>query len=299
MSTTTDLGAFLRTRRSRLRPEDVGLPDLGGRRRVAGLRREEIAQLAGVSVDYYVRIEQGRASHPSPAVLDALARALRLDEDETRHLHQLGGPRPAARSGDRPGPPARQQVRPMLRRLLGELRDVPAIVMGRRMDVLAWNPAARALLGDYGALAPAERNIPRITFLDPASRELFADWTACARENVAYLHLEAGRHPDDPQLASLIGELSLKSEDFRRWWAEHPVQDKTSGIKRFHHPLVGDLHLTYETLRVADDPDQALITYAAEPHTPSHDALHMLLSWTASPAGTAAPRAARRDRLPD
>ncbi|MBZ6475294.1 helix-turn-helix transcriptional regulator [Streptomyces griseocarneus] len=286
MSTTIDLGAFLRTRRSRLRPQDVALPDFGGRRRVAGLRREEIAQLAGVSVDYYIRMEQGRAPNPSSAVLDALARALRLDEDETRHLHRLGQPRPATRHTPRPRP-GQQQVRPMLRRLLDELRDVPAMVMGRRMDVLAWNTAASALLGDYAALEPAERNIPRITFLDPASRDLFADWSTCARENVAYLRLEAGRHPDDPELAGLIGELSVKSADFRRWWAEHPVQDKTSGTKRFHHPLVGDLTLTYDTLRAADDPDQALITYTAEPHTPSHDALRMLLTWTTPTPTTA------------
>lgn len=172
----------------------------------------------------------------------------------------------------------------MLQRLLDELKDIPAMVMAD-MDILAWNPAAAALFGDYAAVDPAERNIARITFLDPASRDLYADWSSCARENVAYLHLEAGRnHPSDPRLAHLIGELSLKSEDFRRWWAEHPVQDKTSGIKRFHHPLVGDLELTYETLRAADDPDQALITYAAQPDTSSHDALHMLLAWTAPTA---------------
>ncbi|WP_441249702.1 helix-turn-helix transcriptional regulator [Kitasatospora sp. McL0602] len=287
MSTTTGLGAFLRTRRSRLRPEDVAVPDFGGRRRVSGLRREELAQLAGVSVDYYTRMEQGRVSNPSAAVLGALARALRLDEDESRHLHRLAQPGPAAPRDPRPRP-ERQQVRPMLRRLLEELRDVPALVMGRRMDVLAWNAAACALLGDYAALKPAERNIARMTFLNPASRELFADWTACARENVAYLHLEAGLHPDDPQLASLIGELSMKSEDFRRWWAEHPVQDKTSGIKRFHHPVVGDLELTYETLRVADDPGQALITYAAAPDSPSHDALRVLLAWAAPSAAASA-----------
>ncbi|MEU1312443.1 helix-turn-helix transcriptional regulator [Streptomyces cinnamoneus] len=286
MTTAIDLGAFLRTRRSRLRPQDVALPDFGGRRRVAGLRREEIAQLAGVSVDYYIRIEQGRAPNPSPEVLNALARALFLDEDERQHLHRLAQPRPATRPSHRPRY-EQQQARPMLRRLLEELRDVPALVMGRRMDVLAWNTAACALLGNYAALEPAERNIPRITFLDPASRSLFTNWAACARENVAYLRWEAGRYPDDPQLASLIGELSLKSEDFCRWWAEHPVQDKTSGTKRFHHPLVGDLTLTYETLRAADDPDQALITYAAAPRTPSHDALKMLLAWTAPTAATA------------
>ncbi|WP_369184739.1 helix-turn-helix transcriptional regulator [Streptomyces sp. Y1] len=276
MSTAISMSEFLRTRRSLLHPADVDLPDYGGRRRVAGLRREEIAQLAGVSVDYYTRMEQGRVPNPSDAVLDALARALQLDEDEIRHLHRLARPQPPLRREARP-----QGVRPMVRRLLDELTDVPAVVMGRHMDILAWNPAACALFGDYAALDPAERNIARITFLDETTRELYADWTSCARENVAYLHLEAGRYPDDPQLASLIGELSMKSEDFRRWWAEHPVQDKTSGTKRFHHPVVGDLELAYDTLRAADDPDQALVTYAAEPDTPSHDALRMLIAWAA------------------
>lgn len=291
MNRTIDLGGFLRARRSRLRPEDVSLPDYGGRRRVAGLRREEIAQLAGVSVDYYTRMEQGRVPSPSAAVVDALARALHLDEDETRHLHRLAQPRPAARQADWPSP----EVRPMLRLMLRELRDFPAVVMGRRMSVLAWNEAAAALLGDFAVREPAERNLARITFLDPAARELYADWTACARENVAYLRLEAGRHPDDPLLADLIGELSARSEDFRRWWAEHPVQDKTAGTKRFRHPVVGDLDLAYETLRVADDPDQALITYAAAPGTPSHDALRVLLAWNAS-ARDVAPHAGAGSR---
>ncbi|MER5511958.1 helix-turn-helix transcriptional regulator [Streptomyces sp. NPDC002766] len=278
MSTAINLGEFLRTRRSLLHPEDVALPDFGGQRRVAGLRREEIAQLAGVSVDYYTRMEQGRVPNPSGAVLDALARALRLDGDATRHLHRLARPQFAARHV--PRCQARpQRVRPMLQRLLDDLVDMPAMVMGRRMDILAWNTAAVALFGDYAALDRAERNIARITFLDETSRELYADWTSCARENVAYLHLDAGRHPEDPRLASLIGELSMRSEDFRRWWAEHPVQDKTSGTKRFRHPVVGDLELAYETLRAADDPDQALITYAAEPGSPSHDGLRMLLAW--------------------
>ncbi|MFI8535001.1 helix-turn-helix transcriptional regulator [Streptomyces aquilus] len=278
MSTAINLGGFLRTRRSLLHPEDVALPDFGGQRRVAGLRREEIAQLAGVSVDYYTRMEQGRVPNPSGAVLDALARALQLDEDAARHLHRLARPQSVTRHV--PPPQARpQRVRPMLQRLLDDLVGTPALVMGRRMDILAWNTAACALFGDYAALDRAERNIARITFLDETSRALYADWTSCARENVAYLHLDAGRHPEDPRLASLIGELSMKSEDFRRWWAEHPVQDKTSGTKRFHHPVVGDLELAYETLRPADDPEQALITYAAEPGSASHDALRMLLAW--------------------
>ncbi|MFD3472480.1 helix-turn-helix transcriptional regulator [Streptomyces sp. NPDC058682] len=278
MSTAINMGEFLRTRRALLHPEDVALPDFGGRRRVAGLRREEIAQLAGVSVDYYTRMEQGRVPNPSGAVLDALARALRLDGDATRHLHRLARSQSSVRNVPRRQAQP-QRVRPMLQRLLDDLVDIPAMVMGRRMDVLAWNTAAVALFGDYAALDRAERNIARITFLDETSRELYADWPSCARGNVAYLHLDAGRHPEDPQLASLIGELSMKSADFRRWWAEHPVQDKTSGTKRFHHPVVGDLELAYETLCAADDPDQALITYAAEPGSPSHDALRMLLAW--------------------
>jgi transcriptional regulator with XRE-family HTH domain len=288
MTSASPLSDFLRTRRARLRPRDVSLADFGGTRRVAGLRREEIAQLAGVSVDYYTRMEQGRVPSPSGAVLDALARALRLSVDEARHLHQLarlpGFARPVGR------PAGGQQVRPLLQRLLAELTGAPAVVMGERMDILAWNPAACALFGDYAALEPAERNIARITFLDPASRELYAEWDSCARENVAYLRLEAGRRPGDQLLARLVNELSVKSEDFRRWWAEHPVQDKTSGVKRFHHRVVGDLELSYETLRSADDPGQALITYAAEPGAPSHDALSMLLSWTAAVTSDNEPR---------
>ncbi|GAA2135546.1 helix-turn-helix transcriptional regulator [Kitasatospora kazusensis] len=280
MTTTTALRDFLRSRRARLLPRDVGLPDFGGRRRVAGLRREELAQLAGVSVDYYTRLEQGRVGNASPAVLDALARALRLDADETRHLHRIARPAaargPAGRRAARP-----QRVRPMLRVLLESLDGLPALVMGRRMEVLAWNRAASALLGDFDTAEPAARNIARITFLAPGSRTLYADWDACARENVAYLSMEAGRHPDDPELTALIGELAVKSPEFRTWWAEHPVQDKASGTKGFRHPVVGDLELFYETLRAVDDPTQALITYAPEPGSPSEDALRLLLAWTA------------------
>jgi transcriptional regulator with XRE-family HTH domain len=274
----TGLSAFLRSRRALLHPRDVALPE-NGARRVSGLRREEIAQLSGVSVDYYTRMEQGRVAHPSRSILDALARALRLDADEIQHLYRLAETQDAPKATQ----PLPQRVRPLLQRLLDGLPDLPAMVMGRRMDVLAWNPAASALFGNYGALRPAERNIARITFLDPTSRQLYGDWASCARENVAFLHLDAGRHPGDPQLAQLIGELSIQSPDFRRWWAQHPVQDKTSGLKRFCHPVVGELELAYETLRPADDPDQALITYAAEPGSSSEDALRLLLSWNAAP----------------
>ncbi|MEV7935192.1 MULTISPECIES: helix-turn-helix transcriptional regulator [unclassified Kitasatospora] len=278
MNLTSALSEFLRTRRAQLRPEDVDLPDYGGRRRVAGLRREELAHLAGVSVDYYTRLEQGRVGNPSEAVLDAVARALQLAPDESGHLHRLA--RPTRRAPRRRTAP--QQPRPSLLRLLDQLDHVPALVMGHRMDVLAWNRAAVALFGDYGALPVEDRNIARGTFLDPASRELYGDWTACARENVAFLHLEAGRRPHDPLLAELVGQLCVHSEEFRHLWAEHPVADKTSGRKLFHHPIAGPLDLAYDTLRPADDPDQALVTYTADPHTPSDDALRLLLSWSAS-----------------
>ncbi|GAB7185803.1 helix-turn-helix transcriptional regulator [Kitasatospora sp. Ki12] len=278
MNPTSALSEFLRTRRARLRPEDVDLPDYGGRRRVAGLRREELAHLAGVSVDYYTRLEQGRVGNPSQTVLDAVARALRLAPDESGHLHRLA--RPAPRPRRRPA--VRQQPRPSLLRLLDQLHDTPALVMGHRMDVLAWNRAATALFGDYGALPAEERNIARITFLDPSSRELYADWASCARENAAFLHLEAGRRPDDPLLAELVGQLCLRSEEFHHFWAEHPVADKTSGRKVFRHPVAGTLDLAYDTLRPADDPGQALVTYTPDPGTPSDDALRLLLSWAAS-----------------
>ncbi|MFF1902916.1 helix-turn-helix transcriptional regulator [Kitasatospora sp. NPDC058218] len=307
MSSPTALSEFLRSRRARLLPQEVGLPGAGSRRRVAGLRREEIAELAGVSVDYYTRMEQGRVRNASPAVLDALARALRLEEQETRHLHRIARPSGTTRRGGGSGAAAHpQRVRPMLQTLLRSLPELPALVMGQRMDVLAWNRAASALLGDFDALEPAARNIARITFLHPESRSLYADWEACARGNVAYLSLEAGRRPDDPRLRALIGELAVKSQEFRSWWAEHPVRDKTSGVKRFHHPVVGTLELSYETLRAADDPTQALITYAPEPGSPSEDALRLLLAWTApegrdatgaSPIGTTPTAARPEDRL--
>jgi transcriptional regulator with XRE-family HTH domain len=256
----TDLGEFLQSRRARLRPEEVGLPDYGTRRRVPGLRREELAQLAGVSADYYTRLEQGRGQHVSDAVLDAVAAALRLDDDERAHLRALARPprrraRPAAA-----GPP--QRVSSGLRQLLDTMGGVPAMVLGRRMDVLAWNRLCAAVGPDWSSMPAAARNVPRFVFLDePASRALYPDWRAIADESVAYLRLEAGRRPDDPRLSELVGELSVRNPEFARRWAEHPVREKTRGVKRIAHPLVGPLRLHYETLRLPDDQDQLLVTY--------------------------------------
>jgi len=265
-----ELGAFLRSRRARVPPEEVGLAH-PGRRRVPGLRREELAQLAGISADYYVRLEQGRGGHPSDGVLDAIARALSLDDAERAHLYDLARPARPRRRVSRP-----ERVRPELQLLLDALDRVPAFVLGRRMDVLAWNRLAAALLVDFGALPPGQRNTARLVFLDEGMRSKYPAWEQAARETVAHLRLLAGRHPDDPALMELIGELSMKSEDFRRWWARHDVREKTHGIKRMQHPLVGPLTLFYETLAPRGDPNQVLVTYVAEPGSASETALRLL-----------------------
>ncbi|MEV0231863.1 helix-turn-helix transcriptional regulator [Nonomuraea sp. NPDC050786] len=282
MDRRAELSTFLRTRRARISPDEVGLRSTG-RRRVPGLRREELAQLAGVSVDYYVRLEQGRAPGVSAEVLDAVANALRLDAAERAHLRDLSG---SGRRAARHAPPP-ERVRPGLRRLLEMARDVPAYIVGRRCDVLAWNHMACALFTDFGALPAEERNWGRMIFLNPGIQALYADWTIKAKETVSYLRLKAGAYPGDPVLAALVGELSMRSEDFRHWWAEHDVVDKTHGRKTFHHPLVGELTLDHETLRIADEPDQVLITYTAEAGSPSETALQLIGSWSTPLTGRA------------
>jgi transcriptional regulator with XRE-family HTH domain len=275
MADAAEMGEFLKARRAALDPAELGLPAGVTHRRVSGLRREELAQLAGISVDYYTRLEQGRARHVSDAVLDAVARALRLDQDEHNYLRNLAtGPRRRAR----PGRP--QRVRPELRVLLDAMA-VPAFVFGRNLDVLAWNPLGGAIAFDFAALAPEERNVARLFFLDPVARDLHPEWDEVCREVVANLRAEAGRRPDDPDLASLVGELSVRSERFRRLWARHTVREKAHGTKLIRNPIVGELDLRYETLRLPDDPDQALVTYTAEPGSASENALLLLASWSA------------------
>ncbi len=271
-----ELSQFLQSRRARLHPEDVGLDaEAAGPRRVPGLRREELAQLAGVSVDYYVRLEQGRQVNASDQVLDALARALNLDETEHAHLVALARPTAARRSPAIP----KQRVRRGTRLLLDGLTG-PAFILGPRLEVLATNRMARALLCDFDALPPRERNHARWVFLDPATRTLYADWERVARDNVAVLRLAAGRHPDDPELAALVGELSVKSDDFARWWAAHDVLRRSHGTKRFAHPVVGELTISYEALILPDDPEQTLFLYSVEPDSASEAALRLLDSWS-------------------
>ncbi|MEU0049753.1 helix-turn-helix transcriptional regulator [Streptomyces sp. NPDC006309] len=277
-----ELSEFLRSRRARLKPEDVGLPDFGRHRRVPGLRREELAQLAGVSVAYYTRLEQGNGKNVSSEVLGSIARALRLTDAEHAHLTHLAKPKahkkkPAARQ---------QQVRPALRQLLDTMDGVPAYVVGRRAEILAWNRMAAALFGDWAQLPPGERNWARLVFLCPEYRDLFVDWEQKAIDIVCALRMDAGCYPDDPRLSALVGELSVKSEEFRRLWATHDVKEKSHGVKHLHHPLVGALALNFESFRLTDGSDQSLITYHAEPASPSADSLRLLSSW-----GTDATRA--------
>jgi transcriptional regulator with XRE-family HTH domain len=290
MSHKAELGEFLRSRRARLRPEDAGLRTYGERRRVPGLRREELAQLAGVSADYYVRFEQGRTGNASDEVVNAVARALRLDADERAHLHRLVR---AAEAPDttRVSAPAAQEVRPGLRRLLESMPDTPAFVIGRRTDLLAWNPLFAALVADLDARPEADRNKARLVFLDSEVRERFVSWEAKARDLVAYLRLDAGRHPGDPAFAALIEELSDGSADFRRLWGEHEVRDKTHGGYHIRHPELGEFSLAYETLRLPDDPDQALLTYTAEAGSPSEAALRVLARRVADEARSKISRA--------
>jgi transcriptional regulator with XRE-family HTH domain len=283
-----ELSEFLRTRRARLKPEDVGLPDFGRHRRVPGLRREELAQLAGVSVAYYTRLEQGNGRNVSAEVLDAIARALRLTDAEHAHLTHLAKPKQHKKKQTaRP-----QQVRGALAQLIETFDGTPAYITGRRSDILVWNRMAAAVFGDWAELPPQERNWARMVFLRPEYRDLFVDWEQKAYDMVSFLRMDAGCHPDDPRLSALVGELSVKSEEFRQLWATHDVKEKSHGVKRLHHPLVGELSLHFESFRLVDDDELSLITYHAEPGSASAEALRLLASWgtDATRAGATSPQ---------
>jgi transcriptional regulator with XRE-family HTH domain len=272
---SSELGGFLTARRAELTPREVGLPDNDSLRRVAGLRREEVAQLAAISVDYYTRLEQGRV-HASAAVLTTLARALRLDDDQQTYLYELAG-----KTSARPRRRQPQRVRPAMRRLLDQLTETPAMVLGRRLDILAWNTGATGLFTDFEQIPARRRNYVRLLFTDPAMRSLHADWEDAARTSVASLRMEAAHDPHDPQLAALVGDLSVQDPDFRSWWASHRVSSASYGTKHYRHPIAGELTLDCDMWASPDGSGQRLMVLTAEPGTPSHEALRILGSWTA------------------
>lgn len=256
---------------------------------MAGLRREEVALLAGVSTDYYTRLEQGRPITPSPGVLDAIARALNLDSAGRAHLGHLTGISPV-RSGVTP---TVQRVRPGLYQFLDTLTELPALVLGRRTDVLAANRLAQALFAQFDAMKPQERNYARWMFLDERAHLLFRDWEDQARAVVETLRFDVGNHPEDPLATALVDELKTRSKDFERWWTEHRVYQRTHGTKHLRHPVIGDITLDYETLTMPGDPDQHLFIYTTAPGTPSRQAMELLGIHTASTPAGSVPRPGR------
>ncbi|MCU1646101.1 MAG: helix-turn-helix protein [Nocardia sp.] len=296
MDTNAELGQFLRSRRARLRPTDVGITAQRGAgrriRRVEGLRREEVAHISGVSVDYYARLEQGRTGQVSSEILAAIARALRLDPTEQEYFFVLAsGPT----LGPFSTPEPTQQVRPSVTRLLRSITDMPALVMGHGMQLLAMNEMAAALYFDIEAEPVRDRNLARWTFLAPQARERYADWEAVASDAAAVLRAQVAGNRDDSFLNELIGELSVKSAEFRCLWSEHRVHTCTFDTQRFVHPIAGPLTLDYDALGVPGAPEQKLITYSATAGSQSAEALTMLASWIATPAARTNARTGSRE----
>jgi transcriptional regulator with XRE-family HTH domain len=268
-----ELGAFLRSRRAELTPEQVGLPMVGGRRRVPGLRREEVAQLAMISTDYYTRLEQGRLTGASAAVLDALVDALRLDDDERNYLYKLTNKQVTRR------PAPVEHVWPQTQVLLDNLVNTPAMVLGRCFDVLAWNPLAAALFLDFDQVPQHHRNYLRLLFLHPEVRGRYDDWRDIARTCVAFLRMTVAARPDDPRLAEVVGDLSVHDPDFRAWWAERNVDHQTFGTKSLRHPLAGAFTLDWQLLRSAHDDGQTIFVMTAPADTRSQEAVGFLAAW--------------------
>lgn len=277
-----DIAEFLTTRRARVTPEQAGLPSYGARR-VPGLRREEVASLAGVSADYYRRLERGHVSGVSELVLDALARALRLDDAERAHLFDLArAAGPVGAVASKRARPAGKRVRPVVQRLIDQI-GAPAIVSNAHGDLLAANALGRALYAPVFESPEQPANSARFTFLDPAATDFYPEWERVASELVAALRSRAGRNPYDRNLQDLIGELSTRSDAFRVRWAAHDVRFHRSGSKRVQHPIVGALELSYETLSLDADDGLRVALYAAEAGSCTQQALDLLASWTATP----------------
>jgi transcriptional regulator with XRE-family HTH domain len=279
----SEIREFLATRRAKITPEQAGLPAGGGRRRVPGLRREEVAVLAGVSTEWYVRLEKGHIAGVSDDVLDAVARTLQLDEAERAHLFDLAR---AAKPSRAPSRHAKPPLRPSVQRILDSMTIAAAFVRNGRLDILAINALGRALYAPVldGGRLPA--NLARFNFLDPRAHDFYPDWNDAANTSVALLRTEAGRDPRNRDLTDLVGELATLSEEFRTRWAAHDVRLHRAGVKHFHHPVVGTLDLAFDAMDLPAEPGLTLTAYTAEPGSPSADALTLLASWAATTGET-------------
>jgi transcriptional regulator with XRE-family HTH domain len=276
---SNEIAEFLTSRRARITPDRAGLPSYG-RRRVPGLRREEVASLAGMSVEYYKRLERGNASGVSELVLEGLAHALQLDEAERAHLFDLV--RASSPVAPKRARPARTRIRPVVQQILDRI-DAPATVRNGRLDYVGANALGRALYAPVWESREQPVNSARFTFLDPAAADFYPEWDRVASELVAHLRSEAGRNPYDRQLSDLIGELSTRSDEFRVRWAAHNVRFHRTGDKRIHHPVVGELDLRYESMELSADDGLSIAIFTAEPGSASQQALNLLASWTATP----------------
>jgi transcriptional regulator with XRE-family HTH domain len=275
-----EIREFLTTRRAKISPEQAGLPRYRGRRRVAGLRRDEVALLAGISIEYYTRLERGNIRGVSEGVLDGIARALQLDEVERAHLSDLVRTANAALPARRR--PTQQRVRPSVQRLLDSMTGTAAFVRNGRLDILSANQLGYALYSPVFLDPVRPANLARFIFLDRRSTEFYGNWDGIAHDAVGSLRAEAGRDPYDRALTNLVGELSMRCEEFRVRWAAHDVKYYRSGVQPFHHPLAGDLTLNYDALEIPADPGQTIVAYTAEPGSPSQQALNLLDSWAAA-----------------
>jgi transcriptional regulator with XRE-family HTH domain len=283
MDATNDIRDFLTSRRARLTPQKAGLPDYGGRRRVPGLRREEVALLAGMSAEYYVRLERGNAVGFSEAVLEGVSRALQLDDTERSHLYDLvRAANIGSRSMQRRPAQYKAQVRASLQQTIDAMSTVPVFVQNGRLDAVATNQLGHALFSEMFVDPRRPMNAARFVFLDPRAPSFYLDWDGNTRQIVAILRREAGRNPYDRNLTDLVGELSTQSELFRKLWSSHDVREHRTGIKSVHHPVVGNLDLTFETMDLVSERGLQMLVFSAEPGSASHDGLQLLAGWAAT-----------------
>jgi transcriptional regulator with XRE-family HTH domain len=293
MDTHDDLSEFLTSRRAKLTPTQAGLPDFGGRRRVPGLRREEVALLAGMSAEYYKRLERGNASGVSEAVIDGISRALQLDEAENSHLYDLIRTANAGAHPQRRRPPRKSQLTAGMQQTIDAMSTVPVFVQNGRLDAVATNRLGYALFSEMfdGERPPV--NAARFVFLDPRAQRFYQDWEGNTRQIVAILRAEAGRSPYDRQLSDLVGELSTRSDLFRKLWGAHDVREHRTGLKSIHHPIVGDLELTFQSMDLASDRGMQMLVFSAAPGSPSYERLQLLANWTATNSSSQTPTTAR------